>query len=141
MPRDLLTWPVSLPSDCNLQWLRDLIRISGRLQSRPDDFYTMDMKELESRMHEFVASKGWYEVGSPKKQSPRNLAVSLIIEAAEVLEHFQWREQPDDLTDLPDELADVGLYLLQLASVLDIDLESAILNKLAKNKDRDWSAD
>jgi len=113
----------------------------GATTSRPDDFYSMDIKDLESRMHEFVEGKGWYEVGSPKKQSPRNLAVSLMIEAAEVLEHSQWREQPVDLTDLSDELADVALYLLQLSSVLDIDLESAILNKLAKNQERDWPAD
>ena len=51
----------------------------------------MHLKELEAHMHTFVTSKGWYETNSPKPQSPRNLAASLLIEAAEVLEHFQWR--------------------------------------------------
>jgi NTP pyrophosphatase (non-canonical NTP hydrolase) len=88
----------------------------------------MQLKELEARMHAFVASKGWYGADSPKSQTPRNLAVSLVIEAAEVLEHFQWRDSPDDQSALASELADVALYLLQLASVSDIDLEQAILD-------------
>lgn len=89
-------------------------------------------------MHSFVASKGWYSVDSPKKQSPRNLAISMAIEAAEVLEHFQWQEDPDDRETLAAELADVALYLLQLASISKIDLEQAILDKLAHNRERNW---
>jgi len=98
----------------------------------------MQLSELEERMHAFVDSKGWYEDDSPKKQSPRNLAASLVIEAAEVLEHFQWREESSDRQALASELADVALYLLQLASVSDIDLEQAILDKLDINKKREW---
>lgn len=89
-------------------------------------------------MHAFVASKGWYDPNSPKPQSPRNLAASLSIEAAEVLEHFQWREETDDIAALASELADVALYLLQLASISGIDLEQAILDKLVTNQTRDW---
>lgn len=100
----------------------------------------MELKELETRMHEFVAGKGWYEADSPKRQSPKNLALSLSIEAAEVLEHFQWQEQTADKAALAGELADVALYLLQLASISGIDLEQAILDKLAYNKGREWSA-
>ncbi|MCA9982739.1 MAG: nucleotide pyrophosphohydrolase [Anaerolineales bacterium] len=100
----------------------------------------MELKELEQRMHQFVASKGWYEAGSPKEQSPRNLAMSLCIEAAEVLEHFQWQAIPAEKGELAGELADVALYLLQLASILDIDLETAILDKLAYNQTREWPA-
>jgi NTP pyrophosphatase (non-canonical NTP hydrolase) len=98
----------------------------------------MQLKELEARMHSFVASKGWYEAGSPKQQSPRNLAMSLAIEAAEVMEHFQWREEPVDKEALAGELADVALYLLQLSSVTGIDLEQAILEKLDQNQNREW---
>ena len=90
-------------------------------------------------MHTFVRSKGWYENDSPKPQTPRNLAASLAIEAAEVLEHFQWRESAD-ATELAGELADVALYLLQLASVTGVDLEQAILNKLEINQSREWPA-
>ena len=98
----------------------------------------MELNELEARMHAFVRSKGWYDPDSSKPQTPRNLAASLAIEAAEVLEHFQWREavaQPDELAG---ELADVALYLLQLASISGIDLEEAILQKLAVNQHREW---
>ena len=100
----------------------------------------MQLKELEERMHAFVASKGWYGADSPKPQTPRNLAASLVIEAAEVLEHFQWREAPGDQAALASELADVALYLLQLASISGIDLEQAILDKLEQNKTREWPA-
>lgn len=100
----------------------------------------MELKELEERMHEFVAGKGWYAADSPKVQSPKNLAMSLAIEAAEVLEHFQWQEETADKTDLAGELADVALYLLQLASITGIDLEQAILDKLSYNKNREWPA-
>jgi len=98
----------------------------------------MELKELEAKMHEFVASKGWYGSESPKRQTPRNLAPSLIIEASEVLEHFQWREGVIDKDALGNELADVALYLLQLASIVDIDLEEAILTKLEENHRREW---
>lgn len=98
----------------------------------------MQMSELEERMHAFVASKGWYDPDSAKPQSPRNLAISLAIETAEVLEHFQWREEVGDLDALASELADVGLYLLQLASITGVDLEQAIVDKLAHNQNRVW---
>jgi NTP pyrophosphatase (non-canonical NTP hydrolase) len=98
----------------------------------------MDIKELEERMHAFVASKGWYDEDSPKKQSARNLAISLAIEAAEVLEHFQWHDKLNDSDSFAGELADVALYLLQLSSITGIDLEQAILDKLAENEARQW---
>ncbi|MBI5932592.1 MAG: nucleotide pyrophosphohydrolase [Chloroflexi bacterium] len=89
-------------------------------------------------MHELVESKGWYAADSKRPQTPRNLAVSLSIEAAEVLEHFQFREDVTDKAELASELADVTLYLLQLASVSGIDLEQAVLKKLEVNKSREW---
>jgi NTP pyrophosphatase (non-canonical NTP hydrolase) len=98
----------------------------------------MDIKELTEAMHRFVASQGWYEPDSPRKQSPRNLAISLCLEASEVLEHFQWGENLEDHHALAEELADVALYLLQLASISGIDLEQAVLDKLEKNARRTW---
>ena len=98
----------------------------------------MDLAELTSEMHRFVEAKGWYAAGSPRPQTPRSLAASLAIESAEVLEHFQWSEAPADREDLADELADVMLYLLQLASVSGIDLEAAVLDKLRLNYGRTW---
>jgi len=98
----------------------------------------MDIQELTQAMHQFVASKGWYEADSKRPQTPRNIAVSLSLEAAEVLEHFQWGEQSTNRAELSGELADVALYLLQLSSVLGIDLEQAILEKLRINQGRTW---
>ncbi|MEM8858523.1 MAG: nucleotide pyrophosphohydrolase [Chloroflexota bacterium] len=98
----------------------------------------MELKELEQRMHDFVRSKGWYDEDSKKPQSPKNLAISLVLEAGEILEHFQWVDDVRDKDALAGELADVGLYLLQIASITGIDLEQAILDKLVVNKDREW---
>jgi len=98
----------------------------------------MDLAQLTSEMHRFVEAKGWYAPDSPKPQSPRNLAASLAIESAEVLEHFQWSEAPVSTDHLAGELADVMLYLLQLASVSGIDLEAAVLDKLRANYGRTW---
>jgi NTP pyrophosphatase (non-canonical NTP hydrolase) len=98
----------------------------------------MDVKELTEAMHKFVASNGWYEPDSPRPQSLRNLAISLNLEAGEVLEHFQWHEQLEDPDEFGAELADVALYLLQIASLAGIDLEQAILKKLERNYRRTW---
>ena len=98
----------------------------------------MDIQDLTQKMHQFVDEKGWYAPNSPKPQTPRALSISLAIEAAEVLEHFQWQTQIADQQALADELADVALYLLQLAYVSEIDLEKAILDKLERNQRRTW---
>lgn len=98
----------------------------------------MDIKQLTEEMHRFVRSKGWYADDSQRPQTPRNLAVSLVLEAAEILEHFQWHEGIKNKEELKSELADAALYLLQLASVSEIDLEKAILDKLEINKTREW---
>jgi len=101
----------------------------------------MDINDLTRKMHQFVQEKGWYDPESPRPQTPKNLAVSLSIEAAEVLELFQWAKKPPDPNMLAGELADVMLYLLQLASVSKINLEEAVLNKLRFNLDRTWDHD
>ncbi len=99
----------------------------------------MDITQLTQAMHNFVRAQGWYDPGSPRPQTPRNLAISLALEAAEVLEHFQWRDEAPDSGALAAELADVALYLLQIASICNIDLETAILEKLAHNYSRQWN--
>ena len=104
----------------------------------------MTIEELTEAMNTFVRSKGWYDEDSPRPQTMRNLAISLSLEASEVLEHFQWQNRSSDtLTDderaeVASELADVALYLLQLASVSNIDLEEAIMKKLQVNYNRTW---
>src|SRR5215211_7928265 len=98
----------------------------------------MDIKDLTEEMNRFVRSKGWYDENSQRPQTPRNLAISLALEAAEILEHFRWHEDVKDKEELASELADVALYLLQLASVSEINLEQAVLDKLEINKTREW---
>jgi len=73
----------------------------------------MDFQQLTEKMHDFVRSKGWYEADSQRPQTPRNLSISLALEAAEILEHFQWNEEFDK-DELAGELADVALYFCNL---------------------------
>lgn len=98
----------------------------------------MDIEMLTKAMHDFVHAKGWYDEDSPKPQTPKNLALSLVLEASEVLEHFQWGESTSNKDELASELADVMLYLMQLASISEIDLGQAVMDKLDKNYKRNW---
>ncbi|HEX2070128.1 MAG TPA: nucleotide pyrophosphohydrolase [Thermoleophilaceae bacterium] len=88
-------------------------------------------------MDTFVAERGWYGAGSPKPQTARNLASSIAIEAAEVVECFQWAEDADP-DEVAAELADVVLYAAQLANVIDVDLGAAVAAKMALNETR-WA--
>lgn len=64
---------------------------------------------------------------------PRGLAISLALEASELLEHYQWSDQPvGDTQAIGEELADVFIYGIQIAQVLEIDLADAITRKLQK---------
>ncbi|MDE2750807.1 MAG: nucleotide pyrophosphohydrolase [Chloroflexota bacterium] len=101
----------------------------------------MDLDTLTKAMFDFVESKGWLAEDSPKRQTQRNLAISLVLEAGEVLEHFQWSEADERPDELAEELADVMLYLLQLASFSNIDLGQAVMAKLQKNYQREWPGD
>lgn len=98
----------------------------------------MDIKALTDLINQFVSDKGWYAEGSIFPQTPRNIAISVAVEAAELLEHFQFGEDASDKAALAGELADVANYLFQLAWLLEIDLEQAILDKLKLNYGRSW---
>jgi NTP pyrophosphatase (non-canonical NTP hydrolase) len=91
--------------------------------------------ELKKALRDFASERDWEQFHSPK-----NLAASLAVEAAEVLEHFQWlteessRSLPEAKTaQVADELADVFLYLLMLSDKLGIDLIQAARSKLSAN--------
>jgi 8-oxo-dGTP diphosphatase len=96
------------------------------------------LQELTRAMDDFVKAKGWYEQESSRPQTPRNIAISLCLESAEVLEHFQWTDVNFNKENLSGELADVALYLLQLARLTNINLEQAIKEKLEENYQRRW---
>ena len=98
------------------------------------------LADLTRAMRQFVDGKGFTATDSARPQSRRNLAISLLLEASEALELFQWSDAPADEAALADELADVMLYLLQLADISGIDLGQAVLDKLARNQSRDWTA-
>lgn len=93
-----------------------------------------DIKELTRKINRWVAERGWEPA-----QKPKDLAISLSLEAAEVLEHFQWKNErkvakhiKENKEELADELADVAVYLFKLADKAKINLASAIENKLVK---------
>jgi dCTP diphosphatase len=94
--------------------------------------------ELAIDLREFARVRDWEQFHAPK-----NLAMSLAIEAAEVMEHFQWAEAhvapvlaPAQRQAIAHELADVMIYLMRLSSVLDIDLAAAVREKMAINEQR-----
>ena len=94
-----------------------------------------EIEDLQSALRQFAEERGWGPF-----HTPRNLAASLSIEAAEVLEHFQWLtdEQSRALTDeqrteVGHEIADVLLYLLQLSDKLGIDPLEAAREKMKIN--------
>lgn len=99
----------------------------------PQDVH--DLPSLRLALREFAAARDWRQFHTPK-----NLAMALIVECAELVEHFQWATaeqsaQPDaeKRAAIRDELADTLIYLVELADVLDIDLIAAARDKMAKN--------
>ncbi len=96
---------------------------------------TDPLRALRDSLRTFAAKRDWDQFHSPK-----NLAIALSVEAAELLEHFQWMTESDSRTIEPDtrakvreELADVLLYLIRLADKLDVDLVEAAVDKIAVN--------
>ena len=102
-----------------------------------------DMEDLKGRLRAFAAARDWAQFHTPK-----NLAMALVAEAGEVVEHFQWLT-PAESDALPAgqraevalELADVLLYLVMLADRLDVDLAEAAHRKIAINEARFPPAD
>lgn len=93
---------------------------------------------LREAMRRFAAERDW-----DKFHSPKNLAAALSVEAAELLEHFQWLDEAES-RQLPaerrarvaEEMADVLLYLVRLADKLDVDLEAAAQAKILRNAEK-----
>ncbi len=95
---------------------------------------------LKEAVHHFVEARDWYQYHTPK-----NLAMCIAIEAAEIMEHFQWQSLDDSaalMADetaraaVADELADVLIYCLSFANSSGIDVSTAIHKKLARNEVR-----
>lgn len=95
-----------------------------------------EIKEVTKKILKFRDERDWMQFHDPK-----NMAVSIILEASELLEHFQWKtaQEVDEYvkqnkSDIKDEIADIALYLFELADNLGIDLISAMEEKLKKNE-------
>lgn len=97
----------------------------------------MDLNALQARLRQFADERDWHQFHTPK-----NLATALMVEAAELAEIFQWmtpeqslaaHRNPTQHEHISDELADVLLYLLQIADKTGVDLEQAVSRKLVKN--------
>ena len=93
------------------------------------------LRELRDALRRFSAERDWDQYHAPK-----NLAMALSVEAAELLEHFQWISEDESkrlpaelLAKVREELADVLIYLVRLADKLDVDLLAAARDKLALN--------
>ena len=101
---------------------------------------TTTIGELRAAVAEFVAARDWNQYHTPK-----NLAMSIAIEAAEIMEHFQWSSleqataranEAEARAEIADELADVLIYCLSFANAAEIDIAAAIRAKMARNEGR-----
>jgi NTP pyrophosphatase (non-canonical NTP hydrolase) len=102
------------------------------MATRPDG----ELVRLRAIVRQFVDERDWDQFHSPK-----NLASALSVEAAELLEHFQWLQHgrieelgPDKLVEVRHEMADVLVYLVRLADKLDVDLLAAVEEKMVLNR-------
>jgi dCTP diphosphatase len=96
---------------------------------------TSDLIALRDRLRVFAADRDWDQFHSPK-----NLSTALAVEAAELLEHFQWLKDdesfalpPEKRAKVAEEIADVLLYLVRIADKLDIDVRDAAVRKIDAN--------
>jgi len=97
-----------------------------------------DLNEIRDELRRFAAERDWEQFHSPK-----NLVMALMVETAELAEHFQWRTEEESerlaeetLVATREELADVLFYLVRLADRLGVDLPAAAADKLIKNAQR-----
>jgi len=102
------------------------------------DNATQTLQELQTKIRKFCDDRDWDQFHNPK-----DLAISLTLEAAEVLEHFQWKNEAKmaehtkhNKHDIAEELADVFYWVLLLANKLDVDLVEAFHDKMAKNEQK-----
>ena len=95
------------------------------------------LREIKGKIKKFIKERDW-----EKYHSPKNISMSIAIEAAELMEHFQWLtiDQSKKLLknksrreEIEDELADIAIYVLDFCNAFDINIEKCILRKLDKS--------
>lgn len=87
------------------------------------------ISQLKNLAEQFVKARDWHRYHTPK-----NLALSVAIEAAELMELYQWDEGPADIERVKEELADVLIYCLYISNTLGIDITAAVSDKMKKNE-------
>ncbi|MGF7228392.1 MAG: MazG-like family protein [Candidatus Saccharibacteria bacterium] len=88
---------------------------------------TTTFAEIETIISEYLAARDWLDNPS------RSIATSIVLEAGELLEHYQWSDKPvGSIEEVGAELADIMIYAFQFAHTNNIDIAQAILNKLEK---------
>ena len=91
------------------------------------------MEKIIKKLEDFVERRDWKIYHSPK-----NLAISISIEAAELLEHFQWNNQTfdsiQDKNNIKDEVADIMIYCLLFLNYMGSDIEDILIDKIHKNE-------
>lgn len=94
-----------------------------------------DLESLKIQLRDFAAARDWDQFHSPK-----NLSMALIVEAAELVEHFQWLTEEQSrsleqkqLEKVQEELADIQIYLIRIADKLNVDLMGAVSKKIEAN--------
>ncbi|OIR19196.1 hypothetical protein GALL_00750 [mine drainage metagenome] len=97
-----------------------------------------DFDRIRKQVRQFVVERDWDQFHSPK-----NLSMALIVEAAEMVEHFQWLTEaqscnlpPEKLAEVEQELADIQVYLISLAEKLKLDIVAAVEKKLVLNAEK-----
>jgi NTP pyrophosphatase (non-canonical NTP hydrolase) len=97
----------------------------------------LTLSEIANRTRLLVSKHGWEKPESDRPQTARNVAISIALEAAELLKCFQWSESaaPDQVAD---EIADILIFAAYLADLMKVDLNAAVENKMASNDIRRW---
>jgi dCTP diphosphatase len=123
--------------DLNLYYSATPLLLSFFSATMSNSDSTTTIAELRKLVADFVAERDWSQFHSPK-----NVSMALAIEAAELMEHFQWlttdasrelAEQPEKLAEVGEELADVIGYSFALANELGLDISEAVRAKMVKN--------
>ena len=91
---------------------------------------SIELQQITERIKTFTKERDWEQF-----HTPENLAKSISIEAAELLEHFQWNNEYDK-DEVADELADVLNYCFLMADALEVDVKEIVLNKMAKTAEK-----
>jgi len=89
------------------------------------------MKEVIDKLIKFRDERNWKQF-----HTPENLAKSVVLEAAELLENYQWQNQEVDIQNVKEEIADIVAYCLLLCEHYEFDLKEIILDKIKKNEEK-----